>query len=310
MGFIVDQWGVLHNGSQLFEGVDGCLAELKRRHKTIILLSNSIHRADAMAAQLESMGLDEECYDYILTSGELVYEGLTNRKTGIFKDTGNRCYIFGASREQLPVLQDSDLEPVDDIEDADLLLIGMEQKPQVMSVLEFDPVLKRAAARGLKAYCANPDSRSLLGADFVMGVGLLARRYESFGGVVYYIGKPYAPIFQRCIELFQKHDVFPGETIMIGDTMAHDIMGAHAMHMSTCLVKSGLHAGVFKNTKHDPAETDRILRVLMSHYNNVMPTYLVDSLKWGPPLPDRKHKVHKKRKPREKPATKPVKKKV
>ena len=41
MGFIIDQWGVLHDGHRPYEGVVECLKELKARKKHIIILSNS-----------------------------------------------------------------------------------------------------------------------------------------------------------------------------------------------------------------------------------------------------------------------------
>ena len=37
----------------------------------------------------------------------------------------------------------------------------------------------------------------------------------------------------------------------------------------------------------------RALNILILQYNNVRPTYLVDRLKWGRALPDRKHKKRK-----------------
>lgn len=39
MGFIIDQWGVLHDGEDLYPGVADCLKELKERKKTILILS-------------------------------------------------------------------------------------------------------------------------------------------------------------------------------------------------------------------------------------------------------------------------------
>ncbi|HEY8190861.1 MAG TPA: HAD hydrolase-like protein, partial [Alphaproteobacteria bacterium] len=78
----------------------------------------------------------------------------------------------------------------------------------------------------------------------------------------------------------------------VGDTMAHDIVGAASVDMDTCLVKNGLHYGAFKAC-HTAGDVDKALNTLTLQYNNVRPTYLVDRLKWGKALPDRKHKKRK-----------------
>ena len=82
---------------------------------------------------------------------------------------------------------------------------------------------------------------------------------------------------------------YPGQTVVIGDTMAHDILGGSLVHMDTCLVKRGLHHNKFKHAT-TPAEVDKALDILVRQYNNIRPKYLVDNLVWGRTLPDRKHK--------------------
>ena len=125
-----------------------------------------------------------------------------------------------------------------------------------------------------------------------MGPGTLAARYKDFGGVVEYIGKPHQPIFNHCIRLLQAQDIYPGQTVVVGDTMAHDILGGSLVNMDTCLVKQGLHSNAFKNAK-TPAEVDKALDILVRQYNNVRPKYLLDTMIWGRALPDRKHKKRK-----------------
>ena len=89
--------------------------------------------------------------------------------------------------------------------------------------------------------------------------------------------------------MLQEKNIYPGETVMVGDTMAHDIIGAAAVNIDTCLVRDGLHAGHFK-TCHTAADVDRALDMLARQHANVHPTYLVDRMKWGKALPDRKHR--------------------
>ena len=291
MGFILDQWGVLHDGNAIFEGVTECLDQLKGRHKTVIIMSNSLLRAEETRTHLKKLGLAKKYYDHVVTSGEIIADGLIKQEEGVFKKIGKKCFIFG--RRQVGHLLDStDIEIVENIEDADFMIIAGVDGP-MMPLEEITTLLKKAVRKQIKAICCNPDSHALLGANYLMGPGMIARKYQDVGGVVHYVGKPHGPIFQHCINILHKREVFPAQTVMIGDTMAHDIMGAHYMNIDTALVKTGLHAGVFRSA-NTPAEVDKTLDVLITHYNHIRPRYLLDRFEWGKALPDRKHKVHKK----------------
>lgn len=289
--FILDQWGVIHNGEETYDGVIDCLKELKARSKYIIILSNSGKRAEINKENLKKMGVGPSLYDVIVTSGELTWQGLKDQKEGVFQKLGQRCYLMSRGGDR-SIIEGLDIQVVDDIMNADFLLISGSDAPHKNMVDDYEPVLKMAVRRRLKALCANPDSRALMGTGYVMGPGLIARRYEDFGGVVHYIGKPHKPIYQHCVQILQAKNIYPGETVMVGDTMAHDIAGAATMNIDTCLVKDGLHMGAFK-TCHTPGDVDKALNTLTLQYNNVRPTYLVDRLRWGRALPDRKHKKRK-----------------
>ncbi len=293
MGFIIDLWGVIHDGDKAYEGVADCLKELKNRKKFIILLSNSGMRADAIKAQLKKMGVGPSLYSMIVTSGEMVLQGLSAQEEGPFKNIGKKCFLFN-KLEDPSVLSDAGVDVVDDVKEADFLLIGG-ANALLKPMEEYEPILKEAVRRGLKAICMNPDSRALLSAAYVMGPGLIARRYEDFGGVVHYIGKPHQPIFNKCMVAMQAQDIFRAQIVIVGDTMAHDIMGGWAASIDSCLVRGGLHASNFRHVTN-AAEMDKALNILVSLYNSVKPNYLVNRLQWGRALPDRKHKIHKKRK--------------
>lgn len=286
-GFIIDQWGVLHNGEKPYDGVVECLKELKSRNKYIIILSNSGKPSAINKERMKEIGIGPTLYDEILTSGEMTWRGLKAQEEGFFKDIGKTCYVISRGDDR-SILDDTDVMAVDDITKADFLLISGSDAPQ-KTIADYEPVLKKAAQRSLKALCANPDSLAVVKDGHVMGAGSIARRYKDFGGVVHYIGKPHQPIFQHCIKILQSKDIYPGQTIVIGDAMAHDILGASMVNIDSCLVKIGLHASNFKSAK-SAADVSKALANLSTQYNGVKPTYLVDRLKWGDPLPDRKHK--------------------
>ena len=289
--FILDQWGVLHNGEQAYEGVIDCLKELKGRKKHIIILSNSGKRAEQNRDRLKELGIGPSLYDDLVTSGEIAWQGLKDQTDGVFRNIGTKCFLMSRGGDR-SIVEGLDVEVVNNIEDADFLMISGSDAPEKTMVNYYEPLLKIAIRKRMKAICANPDSRALIGDNYVLGPGMIARRYEDFGGVVHYIGKPHKPIFQHCIKILQAKEIYPGQTVMVGDTMAHDIVGAAAMDIDTCLVKNGIHFGAFKNCT-SPADVDRALNILVLQYHNIRPTYLVNRLHWGKALPDRKHKKRK-----------------
>lgn len=287
MGFIIDQWGVLHNGEKAYDGVIECLKELKARKKYIIILSNSGKRAEENKERLKKIGIGPSLYDYILTSGEMTWQGLKDQNEGFFKSLGKKCYLMSRGGDR-SIVRDLDIEVVDNIKDAEFLLISGADSPD-KTLEDYEPILKEAVRKQLIALCANPDSRGVMGIHYIMGPGTLARRYKDFGGVVHYIGKPHQPIFQKCIKILQEREIYPGQTIMIGDTMAHDVLGGSLVNIDTCLVRSGLHAPAFQKIK-TIADVEKAITILANQYNNIRPDYFVNSLSWGKPLPDRKHR--------------------
>ena len=286
-GFIIDQWGVLHDGVKAFDGVVDCLKQLKDRKKHVIILSNSGKRAELNAERMADLGISKDLYDVIITSGEVTWQGLDNQSDGYFKDIGKKCFLISRG-EDTSIVDELDIEIVDEPKDATFLLISGTDAPE-KTLEDYEPVLKQAARYRLKAICANPDSLGVMAGKNIMGPGTLAARYKDFGGIVEYIGKPHKLIFQHCIRLMQEQDIYPGQTVMIGDTMAHDILGGSLVNIDTCLIKRGIHASAFKGCT-GPAEVDKTLDILVRQYNNVRPKYLVDNFEWGKALPDRKHK--------------------
>ncbi|MCB1530223.1 MAG: TIGR01459 family HAD-type hydrolase [Rhodospirillales bacterium] len=290
MGFIIDQWGTLHDGENLFPGVLDCMKELKERKKTILLLSNSTRRAEFHKDELKKMGLGPSLYSEIVTSGEVIWQGLHRQTGGVFQKIGKKCFVFSRG-DDTSILDGTGVTAVDDIENADFVLItGMDYPRKTLE--HYEPLIRRAIQLRLKAVCPSPDSLSMIGNALLKGPSLLARRYQDSGGIVYHIGKPHSLIFMHCIEILKEKEIYPSGTVVLGDTMAHDVIGGHAVSLDTCLFKSGLHAANFGHCQ-TPKEVHNALKNLIAVYNNVMPTYLADEMRWGRALPDRKHKKRK-----------------
>ena len=71
-GFILDLWGVIHDGVNAFPHAVDCLARLREAGKRTLLLSNVPRPNDAARALMRGMGIPDDLYTDILTSGEAV----------------------------------------------------------------------------------------------------------------------------------------------------------------------------------------------------------------------------------------------
>lgn len=288
-GYILDQWGVLHDGVKPYDGVMDALTELKNRHKQIIILSNSGKRAEDNVKRLQQIGFDTSLFDHIITSGELTWLGLKERKTGVFEGLGEKCLLISRGNDD-KIVEGLGLTLVTKPEDATFILVsGMDDPPKGRTVADLEPILRIGVQKKLKMICANPDLQALIGASTHVGAGAVAKRYEEFGGVVRYIGKPFPPIFRHAQSLFK--DVLPSTTVVIGDSLPQDIMGGVNCGLDTCMVATGVHGASFRGVKSRD-DCHKVLRALGTNFG-VRPNFWIPKFHWGKVLLDRKNKRRK-----------------
>ena len=236
-GFIVDQWGVLHDGAAPYAGAIEALEALRAAGKRIVLLSNSGRRATTNQERLGQLGFESNLFDGIVTSGEAAWLGLRHGKLAPFDRIGRRCY-FVTNGGDLGPIEGLDLEPVDDIETADFIYFTYLQS-SLDEVATFDPFLHRSRERGLPFLCSNPDKIAVTASGLTAAPGSVADRYARMGGEVVYVGKPHRPIYEACLEIL--HDLDQARIVCIGDSTEHDIKGANTMGLTACLVRAGIH---------------------------------------------------------------------
>ncbi len=78
-GFIVDLWGVLHDGVRAFPQAVDCLERLRERGKRVLILSNAPRRADVVAARNAELGIPAHLCDAVMSSGEAAWQHLATR---------------------------------------------------------------------------------------------------------------------------------------------------------------------------------------------------------------------------------------
>jgi HAD superfamily hydrolase (TIGR01459 family) len=240
-GFLIDQWGVLHNGERVYPGAFEVLAELARRNKRVVLLTNSGRRRSFNEERLQELGFNTRALAGIVTSGEATWQALQQRAVEPFRSLGRRCLLFTRADDMGPV-EGLDLELVSDPEQADFLYLTW-LDALTHSIDTFDQVIEVAARRGLPMVCSNPDRVAPTEGGLTQAPGSLAERYRGIGGRVIYVGKPHAPIYGACLDLLEGLE--PHEICGIGDSLEHDIQGAKKAGMGAAFIMRGIHAEAF-----------------------------------------------------------------
>lgn len=256
--FLLDQFGTLHDGVALYAGVAEAMAGLRAAGKRLIILSNSGKRAAPNAARLTAIGLPPTSYDGFVNSGEIVWRLLNERGLPALAGA-RRCLVLarGGAEEALAGL---DLEPTEDAEAADLILLLGSEADRI-GLDGYRDRLAPAARRGVLCLCANPDRVMVLGdGGLAPAAGRIAELYAEMGGPVMWIGKPGAAIYAAAFDMLRPMVAGPLDRRRIwavGDSIEHDVAGAAAHGCRSLLVMTGIMAG------------------------RDIPAVLAESLRWG-----------------------------
>ena len=268
---VLDQWGVLHDGTTLYPGIVPCLEKIRRAGKAMIVISNSGKRAVPNRQRIESMGIPSAIIDHVITSGEILWNEIREARFGEFGSQPFRAFAITRMPKDLQewlVGLDS-VSVVDEVGDADVILfLGT---PDGIGEGHFDDLLDAAQTNGLPLVCANPDKSSPRSSGAVISPGFFADLYRSMGGQVITYGKPFPAVFDavRKTGLAKAADRY----LMIGDSLEHDIAGARQAGMRTLFVRGGLLANNFECIL-EPNQVRRILAELSNSFSPaVVPDY-------------------------------------
>jgi HAD superfamily hydrolase (TIGR01459 family) len=236
-GFILDLWGVIHDGVNVFPGVIDCLERVDAAGKRFLMLSNAPRRATVIADGMIKMGIPEKFTRAIVSSGEAAWQELKSRRDPWYARLGTRCIHIGPDRD-LNMFDGLDLERVAQIADASFIMNTGPWRDEEQ-VSDYEALMRESAGRKLPMVCVNPDLEVYRGGVRIICAGALAQRYEQLGGEVRYEGKPHKEIYGRCFEAL---GVDKRRVLAIGDSLRTDIAGAKAAGIDSVLVTAtGLH---------------------------------------------------------------------
>lgn len=274
--FVIDQWGVLHNGVEAHAGAVEAMERLRdlstRTGAKIALLSNSGKRVAESHKRLAAMGFPRALYDLIVTSGEEVHRGLLQRGRAdaadpFYRDLGPKFLGFWWDDDR-GILEGCDVEEVAAVEEADFILCSGTDEGHLDA---YRPRLEAALARDLPMTCANPDRVSVQpDGTLKMCPGEVAAAYEAMGGRVRWHGKPRREVYDRIREGLGTDA--PG--LGIGDSLQHDIQGAIDSGLDSLFIAGGIH----KDDLPAPLEADAVQR--LADDRGVVPTYAAPDFRW------------------------------
>src|ERR1041384_7655045 len=97
-GFILDLWGVVHDGVAPFPGVLDCMGRLIDAGKRVVLLSNAPRRSDDVVRRIAAIGVPRALYHGVMSSGEEAWRYLHDRTDPFYMTLGRRCLHLGSER--------------------------------------------------------------------------------------------------------------------------------------------------------------------------------------------------------------------
>lgn len=264
-GFILDLWGVVHDGTHLYPGALNCLQSLRKQGKKIVFLSNAPRRAFRVEQRLLELGITRDLFDQVLTSGEVAFRFMTTPVEGQTK-----YYYLGPEKDAdlldgLPYQRTPELSEAAFILNVDVEYHGQE-------VAELEPQLLLARVHNLPMVCVNPDIEVVKqDGSHIWCAGAIALHYAKMGGEVSYFGKPFPSVYEASFALME--GIQRKHILAVGDNLDTDILGANTAGIDCALVTGGILAREMPNP--DPYA----LRELAER-KAALPTYVIPGLTW------------------------------
>lgn len=253
--FILDLWGVVHNGIQPYPDSVDFMELAQKRGKTISLLSNAPRRVEQVKTSLvRNIGVPESGFNTLMTSGEDAFQAMKHRDEPFFANLSGKAWFLGEPNNDQSMLDGHGFEFTDDPSKAGFILNTGPSKPDA-KVEDWDDKLDIWLENKTPMICANPDRVVHKGDVLQICGGSIAERFEDMGGTVSWHGKPFAGVYETVFKQVGLTD--KTKALMVGDSFITDIAGGQAAGIDTCLVTGGIYRDRIKNEGLEPliAET-------------------------------------------------------
>lgn len=274
----VDLWGCVHNGVTAYPAAIAALQAYRAQGGKVVLVTNAPRHRASVAQQIARMGVPDDAWDIIATSGDsarfAMFTGAVGEKVWFMGEAHDEHFFDPLSivTDPVPVRKVS-------LQEADGIVCCGPFDPHA------DPEVNRkdflyAKTKGMKLLCANPDIVVDRGERREWCAGALAKLYTDMGGESLYFGKPHPPIYdlarRRLAEIGGASD---DRILCIGDGIGTDIAGAMGEELDSLFITGGLAAeetstGRTPDSQPDPAQ---LTRFVADH--QVSPSYAIGFLR-------------------------------
>ncbi|MCA1498742.1 MULTISPECIES: TIGR01459 family HAD-type hydrolase [unclassified Bradyrhizobium] len=262
-----DIWGVVHNGLESFAEACEALHTYRSRGGTVILITNAPRPADSVQRQLRKLGVPDETYDAIVSSGDLT-------RLYVAEHPGRKMFWLGPERDN-SIYRGLDAVTAP-LEQADYIVCTGLYDDETETAEDYRGMMLQARERKLTLVCANPDIVVERGDRLIYCAGAIAELYRELGGEVIFYGKPHRPIYERAMALAgerQGYQIDRKKVLAIGDSVRTDLTGAREFGIDCLFVTRGIHAEEFEGL--DQLDPNSVME-LFGH----PPKALMRELKW------------------------------
>jgi len=233
--WIVDVWGVMHNGARAYAAASEACRRFRRGGGIVVLLSNAPRPFRAVEHQLAALGVDPQSYDGGLTSGDVT--------RGLLEAWSGRSLLhIGPERDK--GLFEGLTARLSTPDAAEAIVCSGLWDDSRETPANYEALFEALAARRLPMLCANPDLVVERGDKLVYCAGALAALYAQKGADVLFAGKPHLPIYEHT---FAALDRLAGRALArerilaIGDGIDTDLLGAHRAGLRSVFIASAVH---------------------------------------------------------------------
>ncbi len=262
----VDLWGCMHNGVAAMPDAVAAMQAYRAAGGKVVLVTNSPRPWDSVATQIKGLGVPDDAWDAIATSGD-------SARAAMFQGAvGEKIWFMGESPRD-----DDFFKPLKIITNpVTITKVPLDQAQGIVCCGPFDPMADpdvnradflRAREMGLPLLCANPDIVVDRGEVREWCAGALAALYTEMGGQSLYFGKPHPPIYDLARRRLAALDGAPHDPriICIGDGIGTDILGAQQEDLDSLFISGGLAAAETQTIEQpDPAALTAYLTAQMT----------------------------------------------
>ena len=252
--FVIDLWGVMHNGIKLHKKAIEAVNQLKKNSKKIVFLSNAPRPSIKVIDFLLKMKTERKYLSNVITSGEAAMHAINQNKFG------KLFFHLGPPRDIsiFEKVKDSETK----IDNCDFILCTGLFDGHENNMEYYKNLLIKHTSK--KLICTNPDLTVHRGDKEEYCAGYIAKLFEELGGKVIYYGKPHKEIYEQCFKENEK-------VLAIGDNLRTDIKGANNLDKDCLFISDGVHRDEYINNSE--------LENLLNKYK-VKANYFQKELKW------------------------------